>query len=199
MNLVILKDDILFFADTTVNINPTAEDLANITCTCAAQVRRFGMEPNVALLSFSNFGSVDHPMTHKMREAVDLIHKREPDLIVDGEMQADTAVSPEILQENYTFAKLKKRANLLIFPDLQSGNIAYKLLQRLGDAEIIGPLLVGMERPIQVLQVGSYTVRDIVHLAAVTVVEAQGKMQRELFIPDENAAEPSDALTPARR
>ena len=101
--------------------------------------------------------------------------------MVDGEMQADTAVTPQILNETYPFSKLKEEANLLIFPDLQSGNIAYKLIQRLGGAEIIGPLLVGMDKPIQVLQVGSYTVRDIMHLAAVTVVTAQGRMQSELF------------------
>lgn len=190
MNLVILKDDLLFFADTTVNIDPTAEELADIACTCAREVRRFGIEPKVALLSFSNFGSVRHPLTEKVRRAVAMIKDREPHLIVDGEMQADTAVTPAILQETYPFAKLKERANLLIFPDLQSGNIGYKLVQRLGDAEIIGPLLVGMERPIQVLQVGSYTVRDIVHLAAVTVVEAQGRMRRELFLPKEDIPEP---------
>ena len=107
--------------------------------------------------------------------------ERDPLLIVDGEMQADTAVTPQILGETYPFSKLKEKANLLIFPDLQSGNIAYKLIQRLGGAEIIGPLLVGMDKPIQVLQVGSYTVRDIMHLAAVTVVTAQGRMQTELF------------------
>jgi len=111
-------------------------------------------------------------------------------LVVDGEMQADTAVTPEILSETYPFAKLKGRANLLIFPDLQSGNIAYKLVQRLGGAEIIGPLLVGMERPIQVLQVGSYTVRNIVHLAAMTVIEAEGQMRRELFMPRDEPIPP---------
>ncbi|MEW5874260.1 MAG: NADP-dependent malic enzyme [Candidatus Zixiibacteriota bacterium] len=198
MNMVILKDDILFFADTTVNIDPTAEELADIACTCAREVRRFGMEPKIALLSFSNFGSVRHPFTDKVRRAVSIIKDREPHLIVDGEMQADTAVTPAILAETYPFAKLKERANLLIFPDLQSGNIAYKLIQRLGDAEIIGPLLVGMERPIQVLQVGSYTVRDIVHLAAVTVVEAQGRMRRELFVPKEEISEP-EGVHSARR
>jgi malate dehydrogenase (oxaloacetate-decarboxylating)(NADP+) len=198
MNMLILENDILFFADTTVNIDPTAEELADITLTCADNVRKFGMEPKVALLSFSNFGSVRHPQTDKVRRAVEIIKGRDPALIVDGEMQADTAVTPAILNETYPFSKLKERANLLIFPDLQSGNIAYKLVQRLGNAEIIGPLLVGMERPIQVLQVGSYTVRDIVHLAAVTVVEAQGRMQRELFIPKDRITEP-EIREPSRR
>jgi malate dehydrogenase (oxaloacetate-decarboxylating)(NADP+) len=186
MSMVVLKDDVLFFADTTVNIDPTAEELAEIACICAREVRRLNMIPRVALLSFSNFGSVNHPSTVKVRKAVQLIKEREPGLIVDGEMQADTAVTPEILHETYPFSRLKDRANLLIFPDLQSGNIAFKLVQRLGGAEIVGPLLVGMERPIQLLQVGSYNVRDIVHLAAFTVVEAQGQMQRELFIPTED-------------
>ncbi len=181
MTMVILKDDIMFFADTTVNIDPTAEELADIACSCAREIRSLDITPRVALLSFSNFGSVDHPNARKVRQAVELIREREPDLVVDGEMQADTAVCPDILHETYPFSHLKERANLLIFPDLQSGNIAYKLIQRLSTAEIVGPLMVGLERPIQLLQVGSYTVRDIVNLAAFTVVEAQGKMQRELF------------------
>ncbi len=116
-----------------------------------------------------------------MQKAVQLIHEMDPELEVDGEMQADTAVTPEILQKIYPFSNLKGRANVLIFPDLQSGNIAYKLLQRLGGAEIIGPLLVGMEKPVQVLQVGSYTVRDIIHLAAYAAMEAHGKFDEELF------------------
>jgi len=185
MTMVIWPNDIMFFADTTVHIDPTAEQLAEITLECAREVRRFGIEPKAALLSFSNFGSVDHPFTRKVREAAALVKERDPLLIVDGEMQADTAVTPQILNETYPFSKLKEKANLLIFPDLQSGNIAYKLIQRLGGAEIIGPLLVGMEKPVQVLQVGSYTVRDIMHLAAVTVVTAQGRMQTELFRPSD--------------
>jgi malate dehydrogenase (oxaloacetate-decarboxylating)(NADP+) len=187
MTMVVLKDDILFFADTTVNIDPTADDLAHIAINCAREIRALDITPRVAMLSFSNFGSVMHPYTNKVREAVELIHQREPDLIVDGEMQADTAVTPDILHETYSFSRLKERANLLIFPDLQSGNIAYKLVQRLGGAEIVGPLLVGLDKPIQLLQVGSYTVRDIINLAAFTVVEAQGKIQPELFVPKDDA------------
>jgi malate dehydrogenase (oxaloacetate-decarboxylating)(NADP+) len=188
MTMVIWPNDIMFFADTTVQIEPNAEQLADITLECAREVRRFGIEPKAALLSFANFGSVDHPLTRKVREAVAIVKERDPLLVVDGEMQADTAVTPSILSETYPFSKLRERANLLIFPDLNSGNIAYKLIQRLGGAEIIGPLLVGMEKPIQVLQVGSYTVRDIMHLAAVTVVSAQGRMQSELFRRPETAA-----------
>ncbi len=181
MNLVLLKDKVLFFADTTVNFNPTAERLAHITIACAQQVQRLGIEPKVALLSYSNFGSARGEVPDKMRKAVELIHELDPGLDVDGEMQADTAVTPGILKKFYPFSKLKSRANLLIFPDLQSGNIAYKLVQRLGGAEIIGPLLVGLEKPIQILQVGSYTVRDIIHLAAYAAMEAEGKFQKELF------------------
>jgi malate dehydrogenase (oxaloacetate-decarboxylating)(NADP+) len=181
MNLVLLKDNVLFFADTTVNFNPTAEQLAQITLVCARQVQRLGIEPKVALLSYSNFGSVRGDLPEKMRKTVEIIHELDPTLEVDGEMQADTAVTPAILKKIYPFSTLKSQANLLIFPDLQSGNIAYKLVQRLGGAEIIGPLLVGLEKPIQILQVGSYTVRDIIHLAAYTAMEAEGKFQKELF------------------
>ena len=181
MNLVLLKDKVMFFADTTVNINPTAEQLAHISIGCAREVRRLGIVPKVALLSYSNFGSVRGELSTKMQKAVELIHEMDPELEVDGEMQADTAVTPEILRKIYPFSKLKGRANVLIFPDLQSGNIAYKLLQRLGGAEIIGPLLVGMEKPVQVLQVGSYTVREIIHLAAYAAMEAHGKFDEELF------------------
>jgi len=181
MNLVLLKEKVLFFADTTVNVNPTAEELAQIAVTCARQVRKLGVEPKVALLSYSNFGSVRGELSIKMQKAVELIRSMDPELEVDGEMQADTAVTAEILQQTYPFSRLKGPANVLIFPDLQSGNIAYKLVQRLGGAEIIGPLLVGVSKPIQVLQVGSYTVRDIVHLAAYAAMEAQGEFQKELF------------------
>jgi len=181
MNLVLLKDKVLFFADTTVNIDPSAEELAQIAVTCARQVRKLGMEPKVALLSYGNFGSVRGELSVKMQKAVQLIRNMDPELEVDGEMQADTAVTAEILQQTYPFSRLKGPANVLIFPDLQSGNIAYKLVQRLGGAEIIGPLLIGVDKPIQLLQIGSYTVRDIVHLAAYAAMEAQGEFQKELF------------------
>jgi len=181
MSLVLLKGKVMFFADTAVNQNPTAEQLAHIAVTCAAQVRKLGITPRVALLSYSNFGSVSGEPGAKMRRAVQLIREIEPELEVDGEMQADTAVTPELLEKTYPFSQLKGRANVLIFPDLQSGNIAYKLIQRLGGAEIIGPLLVGMEKPIQILQVGSYTVRDIVHLAAYVAMEAQGEFKEDVL------------------
>ena len=177
MSIVLLKEKVFFFADTAVNINPTAEQLADIAVICARQVSSLGITPRVALLSYSNFGSAKGELAKKMQKAVQLY----PKLEADGEMQADTAVTADILKKVYPFSDLKEPANVLIFPDLQSGNIAYKLIQRLGGAEIIGPLLIGAEKPIQLLQVGSYTVRDIVHLSAYAVMEAQGMFQRELF------------------
>ena len=181
MNLVLLKNRVFIFADTAVNINPTAEQIARIAITCAGQARRLGINPRVALLSYSNFGSVRAEPSLKMERAVQIIHELEPDLEVDGEMQADTAVTPSLRTRTYPFSDLKSWANILIFPDLQSANIAYKLVQRLGGAEVIGPLLMGLEKPIQILQVGSYEVRDIVHLAAYTLMEAHGEFKKELL------------------
>jgi malate dehydrogenase (oxaloacetate-decarboxylating)(NADP+) len=124
------------------------------------------------MLSFSNFGSTRHPLADKVRRAVDMVRQRAPGLMIDGEMQADTAVTPQIVEDTYPFSTLKGGANVLIFPNLESGNIAYKLLHRIGGAELIGPLLTGLSRPVHVLQRGS-EVNDIVHVAAVAVVDAQ--------------------------
>ncbi len=170
--LVIARDELYFFADPTVNIDPSAAELADIAITCADEARRFHVEPRIAMLSFSNFGSVAHPLVTKVREATELIRQRRPDLIVDGEMQADTAVSAELIEELYPFSTLKKRANVLIFPDLQSANVAYKLVHRLGDAASVGPILTGLGRPVQLL-VQSSDVQDVVHMAAMAVVDAQ--------------------------
>jgi malate dehydrogenase (oxaloacetate-decarboxylating)(NADP+) len=173
--MMVLKDRVLFFADTTVNIEPTAEELADIALMCSEMARRFDIEPRVAMLSFSNFGSVKHPLVDKVRRAVEIVRRRAPDLIVDGEMQADTAMVPELLAEHYPFSRLKEPANVLIFPDLQSANAAYKLVARLAGAEAIGPLLLGMRKPVQVLQHGT-EVKDIVNATALAVVEAQGSV-----------------------
>jgi malate dehydrogenase (oxaloacetate-decarboxylating)(NADP+) len=170
--LITPKGDIYFLADATVNIEPTAEDLAEIAIMSAEKARRFNQEPRVAMLSFSNFGSTRHALSDKVRRAVDLVRQKAPGLMIDGEMQADTAVVPGIIEETYPFSTLKGGANVLIFPNLESGNIAYKLLQRIGGAELIGPLLTGLSRPVHVLQRGS-EVNDIVHVAAVAVVDAQ--------------------------
>jgi len=179
--LITPKGDLYFLADATVNIEPTAEDLAEIAIQTAEKARRFNTEPRVAMLSFSNFGSTRHPLADKVRRAVNLVRQRAPGLMIDGEMQADTAVTPQIVEETYPFSTLKGGANVLIFPNLEAGNIAYKLLQRIGGAECIGPLLTGLSKPVHVLQRGS-EVNDIVHVAAVAVVDAQevGKPYRTL-------------------
>ncbi|NDD05835.1 MAG: NADP-dependent malic enzyme, partial [Proteobacteria bacterium] len=150
--MMLFKDKIFFFADTTVNIEPTASDLADIAICAAEEAIFFDIEPKVAMLSFSNFGSNNHPLSLKVREAVRLVKLRRPDIAIDGEMQADTAVVPEVMEETFPFCDIKGGANVLVFPDLQSANICYKLMQRIGGAEAIGPILVGMNKPINVLQ-----------------------------------------------
>ena len=169
--MMIFRQQTFFFADTTVNIEPDAETLAEIATATAKFVTRLGIEPRVAMLSFSNFGSVKHPAAAKVQEAVTLLHARDPELQVDGEMQADTAVVERILTRVYPFAKLRGPANVLIFPDLNAANIAYKLLARLGDAQAIGPILVGMARPVHVLQRLS-EVPDIVNMAVIGAIDA---------------------------
>jgi malate dehydrogenase (oxaloacetate-decarboxylating)(NADP+) len=170
--LITPRGDIYFLSDATVNIEPSAEDLAEIAICAAETARRFGQEPRVAMLSFSNFGSTRHPLADKVARAVALVRERAPGLMVDGEMQADTAVVPEIIAQDYPFSALKGGANVLIFPNLESGNIAYKLLARIGGAEAIGPILMGLSKPVHVLQRGA-EVNDIVNMAAIAVVDAQ--------------------------
>ena len=170
--MMIFKNDVMFFADTTVNIEPNEEELAEIALCCAEFARRMDIEPRIAMLSFSNFGSTRHPLAEKVRRAVEIVKQRAPDLIVDGEMQADTAVVPEIIQQTYPFSRLKEKANILIFPSLEASNIAYKLMNRLGGAEAIGPVLLGMRKSVHVLQRGA-EVNDIVNMAAIAVVDAQ--------------------------
>ncbi len=169
--IVVAKQDVYFFADTTVNVNPTTEQLVDITLSAADTVKEFNIEPRIAMLSFSNFGSSPHAESNKVRDAVKLVKSIRPDLIIDGEMQLDTAVVPEILKNEFPFSDLKGRANILIFPDLNSGNIAYKLMARIGQATVIGPILMGMRKPIHVLQRGA-TVDDIINMTAIAVVEA---------------------------
>jgi malate dehydrogenase (oxaloacetate-decarboxylating)(NADP+) len=161
-----------FLADTSVNIEPSAEDLAEIALCTAETARRFDVVPRVALLSFSSFGGTSHPLCEKVRKAVQLLHKADPTLIVDGEVMADVAVSPEMLEQTYPFSTLKGGANVLIFPDLNSANIAYKLLSKLGGAETLGPILMGMSRPVHLVARGA-EVEEIVHAAAFAVVDAQ--------------------------
>jgi malate dehydrogenase (oxaloacetate-decarboxylating)(NADP+) len=170
--VLMTKNETFFFADTTVNIDPTPDQLAEIAMCSAEVARSFDVEPRIAMLSFSNFGSTKHPLTEKVRVATEIVKQLMPDLMIDGEMQADTAVVPEIINETYPFSTLKGGANVLIFPDLQSGNIAYKLMMRIGGAEAIGPILMGIGRPVHVLQRGA-EVSDIVNMTAIAVVDAQ--------------------------
>jgi malate dehydrogenase (oxaloacetate-decarboxylating)(NADP+) len=172
MYMLVFEKELVFCADTTVNIDPTAEQLAQIAYSASRIARTMGVEPKIAMLSFSNFGSVRHPESDKMAKAVQLLRQRDPSLVVDGEMQADTAFDPEIVGRDYPFSTLKEPANVLIFPNLSAGNIAYKLLNHLGGATAIGPILVGMSRPVHVLERGA-DVQDIVNMAAVAVVDAQ--------------------------
>jgi malate dehydrogenase (oxaloacetate-decarboxylating)(NADP+) len=172
MYMLVFEKQLVFCADTTVNIDPTAEQLAQIAHSAARIARTIGVEPHIAMLSFSNFGSVRHPDSDKMARAVQLLRQRDPSLMVDGEMQADTAFDREIIERDYPFSTLKEQANILIFPNLSAGNIAYKLLNHLGGATAIGPILVGMSRPVHVLERGA-DVQDIVNMAAVAVVDAQ--------------------------
>jgi malate dehydrogenase (oxaloacetate-decarboxylating)(NADP+) len=170
--LITPKGDLYFLADATVNIEPTSEDLAEIALLTAETARRFDQTPRVAMLSFSNFGSTRHPLAEKVRRAVEIVRSRAPELMVDGEMQADTAVSAEILENVYPFSRLKGGANVLIFPNLEAGNAAYKLLAHLGNAELIGPILMGTSKPVHILQMGA-EVNDIVKVAAIAIVDAQ--------------------------
>jgi len=170
--MLVFEKHVIFCGDTTVNIDPTAEQLAQIAYSAARIVETFGITPKIAMLSFSNFGSVRHPDAEKVAKAVAILRKRDPALIVDGEMQADTAMDENILRSAYPFSMLKERANVLIFPNLSAGNIAYKLLHHLGGATKIGPILLGMNLPVHILEQGA-DVQDIVNMAAVAVIDAQ--------------------------
>ncbi|MDP1857066.1 MAG: NADP-dependent malic enzyme [Gemmatimonadaceae bacterium] len=183
--MLVFEKHVVFCGDTTVNIEPTSEQLAQIAHAAARIVRAFGQTPRVAMLSFSNFGSVRHPEAARVAEAVRLLRQRDPSLMVDGEMQADTAVDQTILADTYPFSALKEAANVLIFPNLSAGNIAYKLLRDLGGATAIGPILVGMARPVHILEQGA-DVQEIVNMAAVAVMDAQERSRpstRELAPP----------------
>jgi len=175
MYMLVFEKKVVFCADTTVNIDPSAEQLAQIAYSAARIVRTFGIEPRVAMLSFSNFGSVRHQDADKVSRAVQLVRQRDPNLVVDGEMQADSALNERILADSYPFSALKEPANVLIFPNLSAGNIAYKLLNQLGGATAIGPILIGMRHPVHVLEHGA-DVQEIVNMAAVAVIDAQERI-----------------------
>jgi malate dehydrogenase (oxaloacetate-decarboxylating)(NADP+) len=175
MYIMLTKKGPIFLADTTVNRDPSAFDLAAICKLTCDEVRKFNIVPRVALLSYSNFGSVDGITPHKMQEALRIIKEQDPNLIVDGEMQAKFALNQELLIENYPFSSLADgngAANILIFPKLSAGNIAYNLMQEIGDGEVIGPVLIGMKKSVHILQLGS-KIRDIVNMVTLAVVDAQ--------------------------
>jgi malate dehydrogenase (oxaloacetate-decarboxylating)(NADP+) len=170
--LMTFRNRSFFIADTTINVEPDARTLAEIAILTSEVARRFDITPRVAMLSFSNFGSVGHSLPKRVAEAVRIVRQRAPDLVIDGEMQADTAVTPEVAAEHFPFSLIQGDASVLIFPDLASSNIGYKLLQRLGGAEAIGPILYGMSRPVHVLHQSS-EVADIVNVTAIAVADAQ--------------------------
>ena len=175
MYILVTKKGPLFLADTTINLNPTAEEIAEITNNVAKMIRKFKVTPKIALLSYSNFGSSPGPDSEKMAKAVGILHEKYPTLVVDGELQANFAMNNDLMMEKFSFSNLaNKQVNTLIFPNLSAGNIAYKLLQEMTEAEAIGPILIGLKKSIHVLQLGS-TVREIINMVKVAVVDAQNK------------------------
>jgi malate dehydrogenase (oxaloacetate-decarboxylating)(NADP+) len=177
MYMMITPKGPVFFGDTTVNVNPSVQELVDITVLIERSVKRFNIKPRVALLSYSNFGSNEGEIPEKTRETVKILHEKYPDMVVDGDMQANFALNSDLLADNFPFSTLNgKPANTLIFPNLESGNIAYKLLQEIGGAEAVGPILLGLKKPVHVLQLGS-SVREIVNMVTIAVVTAQAKAE----------------------
>jgi malate dehydrogenase (oxaloacetate-decarboxylating)(NADP+) len=172
LHVLVLKDRVFFCADTMVNIEPTAEELAEIACLAADTAKFFDIEPRVAMLAFSSFGSVRHPIAERVARAASIVQRLRPELVVDGEMHLETAMVEEIARELYPHSRIKGDANVLIFPDLASGNIGYQLAKRIGRAEVIGPILMGLRRPVNVLAHAT-TASEIVNLAAITAVSAE--------------------------
>ncbi len=180
MYLVLTKHNgPFFFADTTINQHPTAQDLADIAVLTHNAVKQFNIEPRIAMLSYSNFGSVEGKSPDRVREAVKILHDKHPEIIVDGDIQANFAVNPKMLNEQFPFSKLgDKGANTLVFPNLSSGNISYKLLQQMGELEVIGPVLLGMNKSVHIMQLGA-SVREIVNMTTLAVVDAQVKQAKK--------------------
>jgi malate dehydrogenase (oxaloacetate-decarboxylating)(NADP+) len=175
MYIMLTKKGPLFLADTTVNFNPTAQELADITLLVAKEVQQFNIKPRIAMLSYSNFGSSKSPEAELVAAARDIVKKKNPNLLVDGEVQANIAFNKEILKESYPFSDLAQGdVNTLIFPNLAAGNMAYGLLQEVGGADAIGPVLLGLKKPVHVLQLGS-SVRSIINMVLIAVVDAQAK------------------------
>lgn len=178
MYILITKNGPVFFADTTINVNPSARDLADITLLAAKSVERLKIKPRIALLSFANFGSTDFEESKKVRDAVKILHEDHPSVVVDGELQANFALSKELMKEKFPFSKLvNKKVNVLIFPNLSAGNIAYKLVQEMGETEAIGPILLGLNKSVHILQLGS-SVREIVNMVTIAAVDAQTRTNK---------------------
>jgi malate dehydrogenase (oxaloacetate-decarboxylating)(NADP+) len=175
MYILNTKKGPLFLADTTVNLNPSAAQIAEITVNAAKFIRRLKVQPRIALLSYSNFGSSPGDDPEKMAEAVHILHETQPNLVVDGEMQANFALNPELMNEKFPFSFLaNKEVNTLIFPNLSAGNIAYKLLQQTNELDAIGPILIGMRKSLHVLQLGA-SVREIISMIKIAVIDAQSQ------------------------
>ena len=175
MYIIITKKGPFFFADTTVTVNPSVQDLVDITILTAETVKQFNLQPRIAMLSHSNFGSVEGEEVEKVRAAVEIMQKQYPGLIIDGEVQANFALNKRLMKEQFPLSELAdKSVNTLIFPNLTSGNIAYKLMQEMGGAEAIGPILLGMKKAAHILQMGS-SVPEIVNMVTIGVIDAQRK------------------------
>ena len=178
VNIMITNMGPLFLADTSINIDPNAEELAEIAQNTANVASTFGFDPVLALLSYANFGSSSHPHAKKVREAVRILHESNPQLVVDGEIQTDFALNKELLQSQFPFSKLAgKRVNTLIFPNLESANITYKLLKELNKSDSIGPIMVGLKRSVHILQLGA-SVDEMVNMTAVAAIDAQEREKR---------------------
>jgi malate dehydrogenase (oxaloacetate-decarboxylating)(NADP+) len=172
----------MFLSDTAININPSADDLAKIAIMTANTARMFGVEPVIAMVSYSNFGSSTNEGASKVREAVAFLHKNHPDMIIDGELQADFALNAELLKEKFPFSKLAgKKVNTLIFPNLESANITYKLLKELNKVDSIGPIILGMAKPVHIFQLGA-SVEEMVSMAAIAVINAQENEKKTIAI-----------------
>lgn len=177
-NMMLTSRGPIFLSDTAINPNPSADDLAKIALMTAKTVRMFGMEPVIAVTSFSNFGSSANESARKIREAIAYLHKNYPDLIIDGEVQTDFALNPELLKSKFPFSKLvNKKVNTLIFPNLDAANITYKMMKELSKTESIGPIMLGLDKPVHIFQLGA-SVEEMVNMTAVAVVDAQEKERR---------------------
>lgn len=174
--IMILEDRLMLFADTAINIEPNSHELADIASDTIQTAQKFGIDPRVAMLSFSTAGSAKHPLVDKVRQATAMVKHQHPDVLVEGELQVDAAILPEVAMKKFPNSQLKGQANILIFPDLQAGNIAYKLVERLAKAKAIGPILQGLNKPVNDLSRGCHF-DDIVNVTAITVCEAQDEFE----------------------